>query len=37
MPNQKIDGAHKWTDKELKRLERRINSEYKKAHKEIRK
>ena len=37
MPNQKIDGAHKWTDKELKRLERRINSEYTKAYKEIRK
>lgn len=37
MPNKKIDGAHKWTDKELKRLERRINAEYTKAYKEIRK
>lgn len=31
------DSAHKWTDGELKRLERRINSEYTKAYKEIRK
>lgn len=31
------DKAHKWTDSELKRLERRINSEYTKAYQEIRK
>ena len=31
------DSAHKWTDGELKRLERRINSEYTKAYQEIRK
>lgn len=31
------DSAHKWTDGELKRLERRINSEYTKAYKEMRK
>lgn len=31
------DKAHKWTDGELKRLERRINSEYTKAYKEMRK
>lgn len=31
------DSAHKWTDEELKRLERRINSEYTKAYQEIRK
>ena len=31
------DRAHKWTDEELKRLERRINSEYTKAYQEIRK
>lgn len=29
--------SHKWTDEELKRLERRINSEYTKAYQEIRK
>ena len=34
MPADKI---HKWTDEELKRLERRINSEYTKAYQEIRK
>ena len=31
------DSAHKWTDEELKRLEKRINSEYTKAYQEIRK
>lgn len=31
------DKAHKWTDAELKRLERRINAEYTKAYKEIKK
>lgn len=31
------DSAHKWTDAELKRLEKRINSEYTKAYQEIRK
>lgn len=31
------DRAHKWTDEELKRLEKRINSEYTKAYQEIRK
>ena len=31
------DNAHKWTDAELKRLEKRINSEYTKAYQEIRK
>ena len=31
------DNAHKWTDEELKRLEKRINSEYTKAYQEIRK
>lgn len=31
------DNAHKWTDDELKRLEKRINSEYTKAYQEIRK
>ena len=31
------DNAHKWTDRELIRLERRINSEYTKAYQEIRK
>ena len=34
MPADKI---HKWTDEELKRLEKRINSEYTKAYQEIRK
>lgn len=34
MPTDRI---HKWTDGELKRLERRINSEYTKAYQEIRK
>ena len=34
MPTDRI---HKWTDEELKRLERRINSEYTKAYQEIRK
>lgn len=34
MPTDKI---HKWTDEELKRLEKRINSEYTKAYQEIRK
>ena len=32
-----VDSAHKWTDAELKRLEKRINSEYTKAYKEMRK
>ena len=31
------DKIHKWTDEELKRLEKRINSEYTKAYQEIRK
>ena len=31
------DSAHKWTDEELRRLEKRINSEYTKAYQEIRK
>lgn len=31
------DRAHKWTDEELRRLEKRINSEYTKAYQEIRK
>lgn len=31
------DKAHKWTDAELKRLERQINAEYTKAYKEIKK
>ena len=31
------DKAHNWTDAELKRLEKRINSEYTKAYQEIRK
>lgn len=31
------DRIHKWTDEELKRLERRINAEYTKAYQEIRK
>ena len=34
MPTDRI---HKWTDEELKRLEKRINSEYTKAYQEIRK
>lgn len=34
---QIVDRAHKWTDEELKRLEKRINSEYTKAYQEIRK
>ena len=29
------DKAHSWTDRELKRLERKINSEYTKAYKEM--
>ena len=35
MPTQ--EQSHAWTDGELKRLERRINSEYTKAYQEIRK
>lgn len=31
------DAAHKWTDAELKRLERQINAEYTKAYKELKK
>ena len=31
------DSAHKWTDEEVRRLEKRINSDYTKAYQELRK